>query len=140
MDMTMTAAELMTGRPARLKATSTVEQALALLQELDLRHLPVVDQDEQVIGMVSDRDFQQPYRLTARISDVMSSDVAMVRTEASVDEILDLLLERKIGAIPVTNADDTLVGIVSYIDILRQLRRDLSESQGRNGAAPHPVI
>jgi len=99
--------------------------------------LPVLDGD-MVVGVVSDRDLRnlelpalvelenlgQAQELARRaIGDVMSSNVISVSPETEVSEAIDLMIEQKIGAVVVVEADsDKLVGIVSYIDVLRAAR------------------
>ena len=52
--------------------------------------------------------------------------------------IIELMLDRKIGAVPVVDADDTLVGIVSYVDLLRQLMPEEPAPQ-EPGRTPRPT-
>jgi acetoin utilization protein AcuB len=123
MDRFTTARDLMTPRPARVRAETPLDDAILVLEQLDVRHLPVVDSDDQVIGMVSDRDLRALDRPSvARVAEVMSGDPATVGLEASVEEIVDLLLERRIGAVPVVDSDGRIAGIVSYVDVLRGAR------------------
>src|SRR6185503_13435412 len=129
-----TAGNLMTRNPASLPASATIADALSTLIELDVRHLPVVNAEREVVGMVSDRDLRgepagtwaSPRRqLDLHLSEIMSSDVLSVGIDTPLDEIVALMLEYKIGAVPVTDAEGALVGIVSYIDVLRSLQRSL---------------
>lgn len=131
-----TARDLMTKNPVTLQVTATVKDAMQILQSMDIRHLPVVNEQDELIGMVSDRDLRSlsiPRSLDERwlgelrialrekISSVMTADVLSVDVEADATEIIELMLEHKVGAVPVTDADGSLVGIVSYIDVLREL-------------------
>jgi CBS domain-containing protein len=97
----------------------------------------VLDGDT-LVGVVSDRDLRnlelpalvelenlgQAQELARRpIGDVMSSNVISVSPETEVSEAIDLMIEQKIGAVVVVEADsDKLIGIVSYIDVLRAAR------------------
>jgi CBS domain-containing protein len=132
----LTARDLMTESPAVVDVTATLRTAIERLQALDIRHLPVVDSDGELVGMISDRDLRglrSPYFLggeddaairaafDASVASVMSSDVIAVAEDADAAEIVDLMLDYKIGAIPVVDADRQLVGIVSYVDVLRAL-------------------
>jgi acetoin utilization protein AcuB len=128
--------DLMTEDPVTVKMTSTVGEAVRLLETLHVRHLPVVDDDGTLVGMLSDRDlrglsypavFGDEYlgaiqtALDARIVSIMSSDVVSVELEADAVEIVDTMLEQNVGAVPVVDRDGTLVGIVSYVDVLRNV-------------------
>jgi acetoin utilization protein AcuB len=136
----MTAAEIMTPRPFTVNERTTVDEALRLMSEKEIRHLPVVregDSDE-VVGMISDRDLRSlglslsldqlaldtlRARLRLRVTELMSGDVVSVEPEAELDEIIDLLLEEKISAVPVIEGETCqLLGIVSYVDVLRALK------------------
>lgn len=111
--------------------------ALEIMEERGIRHLPVV-RGRQVVGMLSDRDLrgvglsmvhdiESLDRLQARlrrtVTELMSADVLTVGPQTEVGELVDLLIEEKVSAVPVVDADgNNLVGIVSYIDVLRALR------------------
>jgi len=120
----MVVAEIMTENPACIEIQAPLSQALELLDTLQVRHLPVVD-DGELVGILSDRDLAA-YRRSAGIESalpgiaaVMSSNVLSVEPEAEVSEAIDLLLEGNCGAVPVVEAGtDRLVGILSYVDIL----------------------
>jgi acetoin utilization protein AcuB len=143
-DTMLVASELMTENPQTIRASAKVARAVELLQSLDIRHLPVVDEDGVLVGMLSDRDLrglQIPYfvsdeyagnlqtALEAKVSSIMSSDVISVDAEADAAEIVDLMLDNKIGAVPVVDADGVLVGIISYIDVLRSLSLENDAAQ-----------
>jgi acetoin utilization protein AcuB len=142
----MSAHDVMTEDPATISMTATVGDAVRMLQTLDVRHLPVVDDDGTLVGMLSDRDLRaltfpeivgEEYRgqiqtaLEAPVSSVMSSDVVAVEVEDEISLIIELMLDHKIGAVPVVDSDDSLVGIVSYVDLLRQLSPDERGGKGR---------
>ena len=126
--------EIMTKNPITAEANAPIGEALAVLFELDVRHLPIVD-DTKLVGIISDRDVRvylaaepdestEPQdtakRLSQPVSAVMSSDVLSVSPEMELTELVDLMLDHKVGAVPVVNREsDDLVGIVSYMDVLR---------------------
>ena len=100
----------------------------------------MIDDDRQLVGLVSDRDLRE-YRLPVMeeldnpdqaedlletaLSEVMSSDVISVDAEEDATAACDLMIEYRIGAVPVLDrTTGELVGIISYIDLLR-LTRDL---------------
>jgi CBS domain-containing protein len=104
------------------------------MRELDVRHLPVAD-GEALVGMVSDRDLGNfdlvrllteegadalRRRLSLPVIQIMSADVVAAEPDTEASELIDLLLEHKVGALPVIlPGTRKIVGIVSYIDVLR---------------------
>jgi CBS domain-containing protein len=126
----ITACDMMTVDPATLPTNATVRAALDKLQTLDIRHLPVVNDDGEVVGMVSDRDLRGfvsgETELDVAITTIMSGNVISVEEEADAGEVIDLMLDHKIGAVPVVDADGVIVGIVSYIDVLRTTAQGLA--------------
>lgn len=131
----MEVSELMTPNPERAEVTESIREAMRKLVELDVRHLPIVD-NKELVGMVSDRDLREyvvpmasdlemantsDARFDQAISDVMRGDVISVHPEQGVDEVIELMIDHKIGAVPVVQpSTGTLVGIVSYVDIIRE--------------------
>jgi len=122
--------EIMTEGPVVARLTWTVEDVVRTLEELPFRHLPVVDSAGELVGIVSDRDLR---RVTAKaddltlklplhrrpITDLMSTGVVSVTPEDDVDTAIDAILDNQVGAVPVVNLDGGVVGIVSYVDVLR---------------------
>jgi len=127
--------DIMTPNPESAYVTDTVSTAINKLFELDARHLPVVNSAGELVGMLSDRDlrshildgrmaYEGPGEVSPEddiaVSDLMQGDVISLGTDASVSDAIALMIDQKIGAIPIVNAHDgTLIGIVSYIDVLR---------------------
>jgi acetoin utilization protein AcuB len=144
MEELVTAADFMTIEPVTVTPETTIAEAWDLMRERDIRHAPVV-QGGTLVGMLSDRDLARldvPSILTARGADalrqelstpivkVMSSDVVVVEPDTELSEVVELLIEHKIGALPVVEPDTReVVGIVSYIDVLRQLYERLGEEE-----------
>jgi acetoin utilization protein AcuB len=130
----MTAHDLMTPNPTTVTPQTTTAEAWDLMRELDVRHLPVVD-GEALVGMLSDRDLGNldvtrllteegadalRKRLALPVTQIMSTDVIAAEPDTNISEIITTLLEHKIGALPVVlTGTREIVGIVSYIDVLR---------------------
>ena len=138
----MTADEIMTEDVTTIDETATLAQAVEVMEERGIRHLPVV-RGRELVGMLSDRDLrgygvsmvsdvETLERLQARlgepVSKAMSADVIRVGPATDVPEVVDLLLEEHIHAVPVVDDDtDILIGIVSADDVLRAMRSSLAE-------------
>jgi CBS domain-containing protein len=133
--------EVMTRDPYVAFFRDSIRTVLAKLAEADVRHLPVIE-NGALIGIISDRDLREVVpsaldaikrpleaaRILARpISALMSSDVVSVSPGDDLVEAIDLMLEHRIGAVPVVDPlSDGLVGIVSYVDALRAARELLA--------------
>jgi acetoin utilization protein AcuB len=137
----MIAEDIMTEDVTTVAETVTLAEALELMEEHGFRHLPVV-RGQEVVGMLSDRDLRGygvslvtdmesldalKARLGQPIAQAMSADVITVTRDADVREIIDVLIEEKISAVPVVGDRNQLVGIVSYIDVLRVLRDQVEQ-------------
>lgn len=134
----MIVAEAMTPSPMTAEATSSIGTVMRKLFEIDVRHLPIVD-DGELVGIVSDRDLREVVSrllsegvtdlrqmLNAPIADLMSADVLSVDPETELAEAADVMIEQRIGALPVVSpSTNKLVGIISYVDILRAVRDEL---------------
>ena len=110
---------------------ATLAQAQELLHSHRIRHLPVVEGD-RLLGILTDRDIRQaspssaagisPDRTTAflaqiPVTEAMVRNVRTVSSYTTVEEAARLMIEHKIGCLPVTEAD-RLVGIITETDIL----------------------
>lgn len=124
----MIAKDLMTANPKTIATHTRVREAVELLDRLDVRHLPVVDGEGALVGMLSDRDVRAIEFSSANepVVSVMSSSVVAVEEEDDAEDAVDLMLENKIGAVPVIDGEGVLVGIISYVDVLREARLPVS--------------
>lgn len=121
----MVAENIMTRNPTTVQPGESLDRIEGLLLELDIRHLPVVD-DGQLVGIISDRDVS-PYRLndggslgSATAGEIMCSDLVTVSPETEILEVVDTMIDQRVGALPVVEtASQSLVGIISYVDLLR---------------------
>lgn len=133
----MIARELMTADPVTVESTASIAEAWDLMRELYIRHIPVV-QGGALVGMLSDRDLGQldigrvlglegaaaaRAELGRSVIESMSADVIFVHPETEVTDVIGLLIEGRVGALPVIRPDTReVVGIISYVDVLRALQ------------------
>ncbi len=120
----------MTFKPLSIRPEESTVRALGLILDHEIRHLPVVDGD-QLVGMISDRDIRQNWRITGgemkgfgdvdqqTVSDLMSRHPISVKKETSIHDAIKRMVQHKIGALPVVDADNKLIGIFTEIDALR---------------------
>ncbi|MES1174534.1 MAG: CBS domain-containing protein [Myxococcales bacterium] len=134
--------EAMSRDPRSVSSETSVREVMRILVENDIRHLPVVD-GVCLVGIVSVRDlpavvatgvayFGDPHQveqvLDQPVSNVMTTDVIAVLPKTGLGAAIDLMLEHKVGALPVVDGADTaLIGILSYSDALRVVRPSLRD-------------
>ena len=115
--------DLMTEGPATVEPSATLVDAARVMAQEDVGPVPVVD-GERVVGILTDRDIvvraiaegRDPQSTT--VQDVISSDLATIQPDASLDEALQLMAQRQVRRIPVVEGD-RLVGIVAQADVAR---------------------
>lgn len=116
------AADVMTEDPTTVFPETSLVEAARTLDQLAIRHLPVVDEDGELVGMLSDRDLRGvPPK--ASVSDFMNANVVQAMADDDLIVIANLIVDSSVGAIPIVDGRGMLVGIVSYVDILRSLSR-----------------
>ena len=112
-------ADVMTRDLVTIGPVTSCDKARRLMDEYRIRHLPVMD-GGRLVGMVSDRDVRSvvvhsPGALASRI---MTPDPVTVSPETRVEHAARLMLDRRFGALPVTDGP-ALLGMVTYTDLLR---------------------
>ncbi len=130
----LTVADMMTTRVKTIHEDESISVADWDMVVGELRHLPVVDGQRHVVGMVSDRDLLRATERPTSVRTVMTRDVNTIRADALAVEAVDQLLRFKHGALPVVDGSGTLVGIVTTTDFLELARRALS---GLDVQQPH---
>ena len=111
-------------RPAvTIRQDADFQKALALMQEKKLRRLPVVDDDGQLVGIIVERDLlvaaMRYLQSRVEVSDVMTRNVVSVGPDTDLNEVARMMLERKIGGLPVVE-HGRLVGIITESDIFKR--------------------
>jgi len=128
--------EIMTVPAVTITTRTSTGEAWETLRALDVRHLPVVNEDRELVGIVSDRDFSVPPvpplvaellesprpPMEAPVTAIMTGDPISVEPDDDLEDVVDLMIENKVGAVPVVDPEGHVAGIVSYLDILRSVR------------------
>jgi acetoin utilization protein AcuB len=135
----MKVVDIMTRDPLTVTPVETIGQADELMNTNKIRQLPVV-QGKDLVGIVTDRDIrsflsgsllespeEREKALNSKISDIMTTEPITLSPEDDLEETVELLIEEKIGGIPVVEGSEGLVGIVTYVDILRCFLHRLQE-------------
>jgi len=120
--------DYMTHNPVSVRPESDPLAAIALLKSVKIRHLPVVDADGQVVGLVTQNDLElflskapSPgiLRRQHRVEQAMATPVVTVSPTHPLEEAARLMVQHKITSLPVVE-NDRLVGIITETDIFEQ--------------------
>ena len=106
--------------PVTIRRGSTVKDALELMSDYHIGGIPVVDGDNHLVGIVTNRDLRFERRLDKKIDEVMTSE-NLVTTHQQTDLIAaaQILQQNKIEKLPVVDANNRLVGLITYKDITK---------------------
>ena len=130
--------------PITIRSDQTIGEALVLMFEHDIRHLPVVAHGK-VVGMVSDRDIRQLLgkasiaaqhreeerrQLRLPVTEIMTTHLYTVENTTPSAEGVKLMVDHKIGAVPVVDSKQHVVGIFSELDALRYCLYLIERYQG----------
>ena len=120
--------------PITIKRGKTVGDALSLMSEYHIGGIPVVDDDNRLVGIVTNRDLRFELDTEKLIDEVMSSDNLMT-TDQQTDLVAaaKILQENKIEKLPVVGKDGRLVGLITYKDITKAKDKPMAckDSKGR---------
>jgi acetoin utilization protein AcuB len=117
----MIVSHCMTTELVTISKEASIQEALAVMKRHSIRHLPVVDAESALLGWVTDADLRGV--LIASMLEELTLEDVMVRKpytaypEMPLDEAAQIILEKRIGGLPVV-AKDRLVGIITVADIL----------------------
>lgn len=150
--MATTIRDVMTKKPITIDPQAPLGTAAAVMREREIRHLPVVDADGRLVGMLSDTDLRSAVLAPAlveflspaaqrrlrgigetldnlRVRDAMTWDVVSIPPDAPLAQAAALMFDRRLGSLAVLDKGQ-LVGIVTERDILRALAATLPAVRG----------
>jgi IMP dehydrogenase len=106
--------------PVTIRRGSTVADALGMMEEYHIGGIPVVDDKNILVGIVTNRDLRFELDHSSKIDEVMTSEGLVTTTQSTnLEEAADILQRHKIEKLPVVDADGHLIGLVTYKDITK---------------------
>lgn len=106
--------------PVTIKRGSTVKDALDIMSEYKIGGIPVVDDDDHLVGIVTNRDLRFERNLNKHIDEVMTSEhIVTANPGTDLEAAAQILQENKIEKLPVVDKDNKLVGLITYKDITK---------------------
>jgi acetoin utilization protein AcuB len=135
--------ERMSSHPVTITPDVPITEALRLMRDKQVRRLPVLDQEGNLIGIVSEKDllyaspspatslsiYEMHYLLSQlRIQELMTKDVITVTPDTLLEEAARIMVDNKIGGLPVTEGQK-LLGIITQTDIFEVLLEQFGARQ-----------
>jgi len=129
--------DLMRTNVVSLRVGDTLGVAEDIMSMGRIRHLPVVDEENCLVGILSQRDLfrasvssvlgfdrskEHEWMGRIRVRDIMTKQVVTVDPEAGVSEAVDKFVSEKFGCLPVTDKQGKLIGLLTETDCLRCFR------------------
>jgi IMP dehydrogenase len=106
--------------PVTIRRGSTVKDALDIMSEYHIGGIPVVDENNRLVGIVTNRDLRFERRLDRKIDDVMTKEnLVTTHQQTDLSAAAQILQENKIEKLPVVDKDNRLVGLITYKDITK---------------------
>ncbi|MCB0551934.1 MAG: IMP dehydrogenase [Phaeodactylibacter sp.] len=106
--------------PVTLMEDALVGDALALMRQFKIGGIPIVDEQDKLTGILTNRDLRFESRMTRPVKELMTSkDLVTAPVGTTLDQARQILQGHKIEKLPVVDKDNTLVGLITYRDIMK---------------------
>src|SRR5438874_1016524 len=114
-------------KPITLRPVDTVREATVLMQRFHISGVPIVDANDRLVGIITNRDLQFERKLDRPLSEAMTKDRLITAAEGTtLDQAEEILAKHRIEKLPVVDKDGRLKGLITIKDIHK--RRQYPES------------
>ena len=121
----MLVSDYMTRSPVTIRNDADYAAAFEIMETRDLHHLPVVNGENQVVGILARRDLklaaQVFHEAPVEVADVMHTPVFTISVDATLSSAARQMMEHRIGSLPVMDDSERVVGILTETDLFRAL-------------------
>ena len=115
----------MSHTPVTIRDDTDYWQAFEIMQEKNLHHIPVVDENGAVVGILTRRDLKVASmhfkEASVDVAEVMHRPVVTITSNAPLAEAARQMIDNRIGGLPVVDANGQLTGVLTETDLLRAL-------------------
>jgi IMP dehydrogenase len=109
--------------PITLTLNANVGDAFRMMHENKIGGIPIVDENINLLGIVTNRDLRFEKDMTLSINEVMTSEGIITTELNDLENAEDILKENKIEKLPIVNAENKLVGLITFKDIIKNRMR-----------------
>ena len=119
--------------PITITKDQTVGDALQLMSENKIGGIPVIDENNMLIGIVTNRDLRFQRDMSRKIEDVMTKENIITTHSTELEKASEILLSNKIEKLPVVDDNGKLIGLITYKDItkVQDHRNACKDAKGR---------
>ena len=120
--------------PVSILSGKTVADALALMKEFHIGGIPVVDENNYLLGIVTNRDLRFERDTKKTVDEIMTKDnLVTTHQTTNLEDAAEILQKHKIEKLPVVDKDGKLIGLVTYKDITKAKDKPMAckDSKGR---------
>ena len=120
--------------PVTIHSGSTVKHALDIMAEYHIGGIPVVDNEDKLVGIVTNRDLRFQTQMDRLIDEVMTSkNLIVTHQQTNLEKAAHILMEHKIEKLPVVDEENHLIGLITYKDITKAKDKPMAckDSKGR---------
>lgn len=121
--------------PVTISGDATVGEALELMHEHHIGGIPVTDENNKLVGIVTNRDVRFQEDMSVRIADAMTSEnlITVRETELDRNHVKQVLQQYKVEKLPVVDAEYHIVGLITYRDLQKEKEHPnaCKDSRGR---------
>lgn len=130
--MTRSVSREMTKAPIRIGDHVSINEAKEVMQTWGMRHLPVTNSSDKLIGILSERDFSRVFGSNVKgsnsVSEIMTLSPYSVFPETNLQSVVKEMAESKIGSTVIVNYNREVVGIFTTTDAMKILEKLLEEN------------
>lgn len=123
----------MISNPITLRKDAIVKDALKMMRDYSIGGIPIVDENNHLIGIVTNRDLRFERNIKRPITEVMTKEVITAPQHTDFEQAADILQQHRIEKLPVVDKQGRLVGLITYRDIIKLKERPnaCKDSMGR---------
>ena len=129
----MLVSDRMSKHPVTIRADADYKLALKLMQDHAMHHVPVLDAGDKLVGVLAERDLllaAMHYLQSAiEVSEIMHRNVVTASPDMPISEAAMLMVNNKIGGLPVVNGNQRVIGIITETDIFKAFVELLSQDK-----------
>lgn len=120
--------------PVTLPATATVKEARALMRKHKIGGIPIVESDNRLVGIVTNRDLRFEHYVDKKLGQIMTSEnLVTAKEDTNLEEAEEILQRYKVEKLPITDSNQILVGLITFKDIEKKMNfpHACKDSMGR---------